>query len=187
MCLHGITEYHSQLAETAIENNFNRTHFWVWLIKKVVYNRWLQQGGTLGADMLASQHPNVQQSYPGIEPEVLPVERAETPFRFVIRIVAERKADYWQAFTLELGLAAQAESLPEVKSKLESMIRSYLFDALEGEDIEHAYELLTRKATWKVYAKYHLCFLIWKVGYLLGRSKDHVIYNKLLPLEPRLS
>jgi hypothetical protein len=137
--------------------------------------------------MLASQRQDVKQLDSGIEPEVVPLTSEKTPFRFVIRVVAERKADYWQAFTLELGLAAQAESLPEVKHKLESMIRSYLFDALEGEDTEYAYELLTRKATWKVYAKYHFCYLIWKVGHLLGKSKNYVIYNRLLPLEPKLS
>jgi hypothetical protein len=137
--------------------------------------------------MLASQRRDVQQKDSAIKPEVVPVPSEETPFRFVIRIVAERKNNQWQAFSLELGLAAQADTLPEVKRKLESMICSYLFDALGGEDREHAFELLSRKATWQVYAKYHLCSAISHIGKIWGRSKDHVIYNKMLPLEPKLS
>jgi len=40
----------------------------------------------------------------------------------VIRCLAERRGNQWQAFTLELGLATQADTLPEAKEKLESMI-----------------------------------------------------------------
>jgi hypothetical protein len=106
-------------------------------------------------------------------------------FRFVIRILAEHKDDQWQAFSLELGLAAQADTLAEVKHKLESMIRDYLLDALEGEDREHAYDLLSRKATWQVYVKYHFGSVISHLGRIAGKSKDRVIYDKTLPLEPK--
>jgi len=137
--------------------------------------------------MLTSRKKDVQQRESALEPAVLPVPHSETPFRFVIRIFAERKNNQWQAFTLELGLAAQADTLPEVKNKLECMIRSYLLDALQGEDREHAYALLSRKATWQVYAKYHICSALSHIGRLWGTSRDHVIYNKLLPLEPTFS
>ena len=76
-----------------------------------------------------------------------------SPFRFVIRCVIEKKGNQWQAFSLELGLAAQADTKAEAKQKLESMIYSYIDDAL-GEDREHAYELLSRKGTWRVYFLY---------------------------------
>src|SRR5438132_89006 len=83
-----------------------------------------------------------------IAPEVVPpTEPENSPFCFVIHYYVERRGNQWQAFSLEFGLAAQGDTREEVESKLDSMIDSYLYDALEGEDREHAYELLTRRAT----------------------------------------
>lgn len=78
-------------------------------------------------------------------------------FRFVIRCYAQRRGDQWQAFSLELGLAAQADTLLEVKRKLEIMIGCYVHDAVAGEDRDHAYELLSRRAPWWAYVQYGLC------------------------------
>jgi hypothetical protein len=132
--------------------------------------------------MLTSVRRDVQHNDAAVTPEVASIPRR---FRFVVRVLAEHKNDQWQAFSLELGLAAQADTLPEVKYKLESMIRSYLDDALVGEDREHAYDLLFRRATWQVFAKYHWASVISHLGTLFGRSKDRVIYDKTLPLAPR--
>ena len=72
----------------------------------------------------------------------------------VIRCFAERKDDQWQAFSLEFGLAAQGNSLGEVRSKIESMIESYVHEALT-DDRAHAKALLSRKGTWRVYLKFY--------------------------------
>jgi hypothetical protein len=111
-----------------------------------------------------------------------PPEATGSPFRFVIRCVVERKADQWQAFSLELGLAAQADTKAEAKRKLEAMIQSYIEDAISGEDQAHAYELLSRKATWRVYLLYWLALLAKGVG--RGRT-HHVAFNESLPLIPK--
>jgi hypothetical protein len=132
--------------------------------------------------MLTSPYRDVEQRETVLAPRTAPVP---SKFQFVIRIVAEHDGDQWQAFSLEFGLAAQADTFPEVKQKLESMIRSYLLDALEGEDREHAYELLTRKGTWKVYAKYYFCSVTSLLGNISGKSKEHIIYDKKLPMEPK--
>lgn len=122
----------------------------------------------------------------GIEPEMAPaVEPEHSPFRFVVRCYAEQRENQWQAFTLELGLAAQGDSFPEAKHKLDQMIGSYLRDALCGEDREYAYELLSRKATWQVYARYYLFSAVLGIVKFFGKPKDHVIYNRPLPLEPK--
>ncbi|HEY8508529.1 MAG TPA: hypothetical protein VIL32_09240 [Steroidobacteraceae bacterium] len=60
---------------------------------------------------------------------------------------------------MEFGLAAQGDSFAEVKQKLEGMIQDYLYDALVGEDREHALELLRRRAPWWVFARYYLSCL----------------------------
>jgi hypothetical protein len=99
----------------------------------------------------------------------------------VIRCLAERKGDQWQAFSLEFGLAAQGDSLPEVKSKLVYMIQTYVTDALIGEDRAHAFELMNRKATWPIYLKYYWTKALSKVTSLVDRK----LYREPLALEPR--
>lgn len=104
-----------------------------------------------------------------------------TPYRLMIRCLLEHKGDQWQAFTLEFGLAAQGDSQAEVRHKLESMIVSYLNDALTGVDRAHAEELLFRKATWRVYRLYYLTWLANR----LRRSAAAIIYREPLPLSTR--
>lgn len=78
--------------------------------------------------------------------------------RFVVRCYAEQLPDgQWQAFSLELGLAAQAESFAAVKSKLDRMIQEYYYDATEGEDKQYGPQLLARRSPWWVYARYYFC------------------------------
>jgi hypothetical protein len=109
--------------------------------------------------------------------------RNESPFRFVIRCLLEHKGNQWQAFSLELGLAVQADTALEARKKLESMIRSYLDDALSGQDREHGYELLSRKGTWRVYVLYYLA----SFGQRIKRIKEvrsYATFSKSLPLTP---
>lgn len=93
----------------------------------------------------------------------------------LVRCYIEHKNDQWQAFSLEFGLAAQGETEQDVRRKLESMIESYLEDALIGEDRAHADELLNRRATWLVYAKYY---------WTSFRSRNHGTYRSPVPLAP---
>lgn len=81
--------------------------------------------------------------------------RDVTPIRLLVRCVALREGDQWQAFTLEFGLAAQADSFQEARQKIDAMIQDYLYEALVGDDREHASVLLIRKALWWVYALYY--------------------------------
>jgi hypothetical protein len=82
--------------------------------------------------------------------------RVTSPISLLVRCFAVEEAGQWQAFSLQFGLAAQADSFPEAKQKLESMIDSYLFDALAGEDRKHASELLARRAPASVYLRYYV-------------------------------
>lgn len=118
-----------------------------------------------------------------------PTERPVTdisPTRLVVRCLLQHKGDQWQAFTLEFGLAAQADSDREAREKLERMLVSYLRDALTGEDREHAYELLSRKATWQVFLKYHLVWILSHIAGFGGRPHDGggTIYREPLPMQP---
>jgi hypothetical protein len=106
--------------------------------------------------------------------------RNDSPFRFVIRCLLEHKGDQWQAFSLELGLAVQADTDLEARRKLESMIRSYLQDALSGQDHEHGYELLSRKGTWRVYFLYYLASFAQRIR----EMRSYATFSKSLPLTP---
>jgi predicted RNase H-like HicB family nuclease len=109
-----------------------------------------------------------------------------SPVQLVVRCFVERTRDgQWQAFSLELGLAAQGDSESEVRQKLESIIESYVRDALIGEDREHAYDLLSRRAPIAGYLKYYL----HRIEGALARPRAHPdhsqTYYEPFSLEPR--
>jgi hypothetical protein len=98
--------------------------------------------------------------------------KSVSPIKLVVRCVAQSVDEsQWQAFSLEFGLAAQADSFVEARSKLDGMIQDYLYDALVGEDREHAAELLSRKAPWWVFARYYYADLLAGIGAVIHRSK----------------
>ena len=114
------------------------------------------------------------------------VMHKEQPYVVVLPIVArcfaERKDDQWQAFSLEFGLAAQADSLAEVRAKLESMIESYVHEALT-DDRAHAKALLSRKGTWRVYLRYYCYRLLSILSHARGTFD---VFNEALPVDPRV-
>jgi hypothetical protein len=104
------------------------------------------------------------------------------PLRLIVRCFAERKGDQWQAFSLEFGLAAQADSSAEVQAKLMHMIASYILEA-STEDRAHAKALLARKGTWQVYLKFHWYRFLSLLSYARG---TFTVFDELLPLEPKI-
>jgi hypothetical protein len=66
------------------------------------------------------------------------------PTQLLLRCYAEKVGDQWQAFCLDLSLAAQGDTFAEVKDKLDAMIAQYVYDALVGDDREYAHQLLTQ-------------------------------------------
>ena len=86
------------------------------------------------------------------------------PSDLLIRCYAERKDGYWQAFCLDFCLAAQGDSLPDVKKKLNLMVREYLYDALVGQDKEYAGSLLRRRAPMQYWLKFYAYVAMYKLG-----------------------
>jgi len=104
------------------------------------------------------------------------------PNELLLRCYAEQKAGHWQAFCLDLGLAAQGESEAEACGKLNAMMREYLHDALAGEDRQYAEYFLTRKAPSSQWVKYYLYFLMEALHIRFGA--DRILFKKLIPLAP---
>ncbi len=106
--------------------------------------------------------------------------RARLP-GLLVHCFAEEKGGQWQAFSLEYGLAAQADSFPAVRKKLDAMIAAYLFEALVGEDREYGPELLQRKAAPFVYFRYHCA----RLGHMFRACLNIKIFREPVPLAPR--
>ena len=104
--------------------------------------------------------------------------------KIVIRCFVERVADsQWQAFSLEYGLAAQAETQASAQSKLSSMIVDYIREAMT-DDKMHAKDLLTRQATWSVYFKYYMFWTLSKVRNLIQNDVKASTYRAPVPMLP---
>lgn len=105
------------------------------------------------------------------------------PSELFVRCYAEKIGDQWQAFCLDFALAAQADSLPEVKVKLDSMIGEYIHDALGGEDKDHGYDLINhRSAPAKYWAKFYLLVGLRRIGMLKEGVKT--LFCPPIPMEP---
>lgn len=103
------------------------------------------------------------------------------PHCLIIRCMAVRQGDQWVAMTLELGLAAQDDTFEAAKARLEAQIKSYVREALT-EDKEFADQLLSRKAHWSVYARYHMLQAKARI-HLLAQDMGR-LFMEPLPLIP---
>jgi hypothetical protein len=106
------------------------------------------------------------------------------PANLILRCYAEKLDDtpQWQAFCLDLNLAAQGDSLEDVKYRLEAMICGYVEEAVIGEDKEFAYQLLNRKAPLLFWVKYYLIVLQNRLGQVQDSVKS--VFIETLPLTP---
>jgi len=98
----------------------------------------------------------------------------------VLHCYAEKKGNQWQAFCLELSVAAQADTFENARAKLDGMISSYVEDATVGEDRAFGADLLSRRAPWIDWLKYY-AYAIRKR--LLNTSVTR-LFREVLPLHP---
>lgn len=103
-----------------------------------------------------------------------------TPAKLIVRCYAEKAGNQWQAFCLDLDLAAQGETFKEAREKLGRMIFEYVYDALAGEDKAHADSLLNRRAPLVYWLRYYWLTLWCMVGIL--HLELHRLFTKSLPL-----
>jgi hypothetical protein len=101
----------------------------------------------------------------------------------MLRCYANMEGDQWQAFCIDLCLASQGDTFPEVKQKLEGMMVEYVYDALAGEDREFAEQLLNRKAPFRQIITYHGIKLLHHFGLL--RDGLHKLFKEPMPLIPQ--
>lgn len=71
----------------------------------------------------------------------------------ILRCFAECRHGQWQAFCIDLCLAAQDETFEGARRRLDAQILDYVHEAC-GEDQAHARELLARKAPFYLRFRY---------------------------------
>lgn len=91
--------------------------------------------------------------------------------QIVLRCYGERTEGQWVAVCLDFCLAAQADTFEEARALLDAQINSYLRDALEGVDREHADYLLSRRAPTSMWIKYYYAWALLGVLRIFGKSQ----------------
>lgn len=103
------------------------------------------------------------------------------PASLLLRVYGEKSEGQWSLVNLEFSLAAQADTLEEARSILESQIKEYLHDALVGQDRPYAAELLRRPAPAKYWIKYWMSQA--REVFSHSGSKEKA-YREALPMVP---
>lgn len=103
------------------------------------------------------------------------------PNELILHCYAIKDGSQWVAMCLDFDLAAQGDTFDEARQSLDGQIRSYVEDALIGDDQQHAPALLARKAPFTEWVKYWL--LLAKVRLLNLRSGMFQPFTDVLPLK----
>lgn len=102
-----------------------------------------------------------------------------------LRCYAKRvPAGHWEAFCIDLCLAAQADTLQEVRQKLHEQVVSYVLEALTI-DAAYADQLFERKAPLAQRIEYRLIRLMQKLHVL--RNDLRLVFREALPMVPNAS
>lgn len=86
----------------------------------------------------------------------------------------------WQAFCIDLDLAAQGESFEDVREKLDSQIEHYVRDAVVGPDKQFRDQLLSRKSPLSLRLRYYRiaanCFVAEKLNLAKAEMKHAIAF-----------
>lgn len=101
------------------------------------------------------------------------------PEQLVLRCYGCKRSDKWFGVCLDLNLAAESSSLKDLKTKLKSMIYSYLETVLDTEDKESIPYLLQRKAPVADWLRYYLILACGRIR----NFPDGMIFDVILPFQ----
>lgn len=105
---------------------------------------------------------------------------------FSLRCYAQRQGDLYVAVCVDLSLAAQADTMDEVKRKLDEQISSYLEDLFKGDDRKHMRDLFPRRAPLRFVLRFYAIWLTCLVFQVLdlideAKSKKAQAFNEYWP------
>ncbi|WLA02773.1 type II toxin-antitoxin system HicB family antitoxin [Xanthomonas translucens] len=110
------------------------------------------------------------------------------PKQLVVRCYAKLDGDVWVAFCVDFSLGAQADTLEEAKRKLDEQIKEYVYDALVGDDRQHAEYLLTRRAPISFWIEYYSIKTVYKLLRFMHVRKQVQSrpFKEVLPMVPAI-
>lgn len=97
-----------------------------------------------------------------------------------LRCYVKKENTQWVAVCIDLSLAAQANSSKEAISKLESMIQTYIEEAL-GKHKEYAEQLLSRKAPLSQRFFYYWSVFQQFLSKIFHYSNRHWVFSEPYP------
>lgn len=103
----------------------------------------------------------------------------------VLRCYAERKNQHWEAYCIDLSLAAQGGSAEEAIQKLYDQIQDYVYDAVVGQDRQFAEDLLSRRAPFRYVLRFYWLKLLCHARYLKNKVRLFETPLPMFPMEPR--
>lgn len=109
------------------------------------------------------------------------------PTNLLLRCYAECVDNQWQAFCVDLTLAAQGDTLDEARERLHAQVFDYLNEAVTI-DRKHAASLLRRRAPFSSVAKFYFYGLLAKLTNVnsdhSGSSRSTLAFRDVAPLAP---
>jgi len=101
------------------------------------------------------------------------------PNQLVLRCMAHRQKGRWVGVCLDLNLGAEADSLEELKSKMDEFVSSYIATVLDTDDRASVSDLISRKAPWKDWLKYYAL----RLHLFVRKLPDRLIFKEYIPFE----
>jgi hypothetical protein len=101
------------------------------------------------------------------------------PKHLILRCYGQRKDGKWFGVCLELNIAAEADSLPELKKKINSMISSYIEAVCETDDKASIPDLLRRRAPLSDWIHYYSIRAFCSIANL----PDKMTFDEIMPFK----
>lgn len=99
----------------------------------------------------------------------------------ILRCYAKKEQAHWVAVCIDLGLAAQAESLEQAKRKLESMVETYIQEAVTIHK-DYTKQLLSRQAPLSQRLEYFALKLRYTLRRWFARPTNAVLFTETMPI-----
>ena len=101
------------------------------------------------------------------------------PKDLILRCYGQKRGGTWYGVCLELNIAAEADSLNELKNKINSMILSYIEAACDTEDKPSIPFLLRRRAPITDWCRYYFIALSRRITNL----PDKMTFDQVMPFK----
>jgi hypothetical protein len=101
------------------------------------------------------------------------------PIDLILRCYGYRKGNKWIGVCVDLDIAAEADSLDDLKNKLNSMIHSYVETVCDTEDKSSIPYLIKRRSPLPDWFRYYLTVALCRIAN--RKRDDRRAFDEMLP------